>query len=284
MSDFKTVVSYFGFDPEKVKTMDDFKKAHDGDFVKISNLADRDDLLKPFVDPTIARVKDNAEKEIKRVAKGLGVEFDPKELTGLDTSQMGKHLTGKIKDHFDKQLGELRESAGKGNDEKVREYEKKYSELEKKLQDRESLLAETTNKYNTLEQESASKIKNFQVEHAKKDVFSKLTFKKDIQEVERMGFETIINSKYEFDYDEKEALIIRDKQSKKRITDEKQAGKYKSPVDILNEEAAKANLVPKNPHSQNPIVLPVTKTNGQTSEQSRPEGGPKRIVSTRLRV
>jgi hypothetical protein len=67
----------------------------------------------------------------------------------------------------------------------------------------------------------------------------------NVSDIQRVGFESYLNSNFQLDLDEKDGLIIKDKEGK-LIPNPNKAGSFLSPVEILDQIADKNGLKKKN--------------------------------------
>ena len=237
----KEVFEYLGITADD---LEGFKSAFDKDFIKQSNITEENESVKKILGKTFGTL----ENEIKKVAKGLDLEVD------FSSEEMkGKKVTEKlnfvVSEYATKQktlIDELTEKAGKGNDEKVKELEEKYTKAIGKAKDYESLLKATTTEYETFKQSSETEKKNVKLDFFKAQELNKVKFKADINEFEKEGYLSKIEKTYNFDLDETGKAIILDKEGK-RIPNPKVNGSFMEIGDVLQDEAVKGKLFQLNP-------------------------------------
>src|SRR3990167_7486955 len=98
------------------------------------------------------------------------------------------------------------------------------------------MATKTAQEYEGYKKEVVNKFKSSNINRFKKEALGKLEFKQDITPVEKMGFESVLNEKYDFDLDENESPFIKDKKTGQRIASKKVIGQFMTAEEILNEE------------------------------------------------
>lgn len=239
--DIKSIFSYLGVDADKIKSIDEFKTEFENEFLRKSTLGERKDLIDPIVNNAFSKRLNSIETGLKRVAKEYAVDLTEDELKDKKIEDVVRTVVGKAFETSNTLNEELKEKLAKTGDSAVKEWQTKYEKLEKKYLDADSLLKTTSKQFDDFKLDSTNKFKSFQVEYSKKDLFSKLKFKPTVTEIEKEGFNSVINKKYQFDIDEQEGLIVRLADGK-RVPSETVTGKFKSAYEVLEEEAIKNNL------------------------------------------
>ena len=193
-----------GFNPEDAETvsLDDIKSHVDTKYVL------RDNVLK--------------DEEIKKKITGkvLGsITTKAANIFGLKSSDVdGKQLEDVMllgKTAYETKLTELEQQAGKGNDKKVEELSKTLAQKEAELKLSQDGLKQWEEKYNAETGQWETKLKSYKlndkvskVKETLKDKFVDDYFKDTLKQT---GFEALIQSKYEFDIDEKDNPIVKSK-------------------------------------------------------------------------
>jgi hypothetical protein len=244
MSLEKEALEYLGYKAEDFKTVDEFKTKFDSTFIKQSNITEDSEPVKKILGKTFGTL----ENEIKKVAKGfeLDIDFD-------DESIKGKKVTDKLKFTFEKYnekkgeyIKELETKASLGNDEKIKEWEKKYEKTAQKAKDYEALLNSTKSEFQQAQEKWTNEVKNVKLNVLTKDAFGKVKLKSDISDFEKRGYMATIAEKYKFDLDETENLVVKNSKGE-RIPSAKTTGTFKTIEEILEEEAIAGKLVQLNP-------------------------------------
>lgn len=266
--ELKDLLAYLGMDAEKTKTLEDFKSAFEPEFVRAKNLNEDSEFVKPIIGKVIGTL----ENEVKKIAKSSGLENE----IDSDEYKSNKFLNEKLSfvikklgEKSNSQIEEWKTKASQGNDEKVKEYEKKLSSAEQKKKDLEELLNQTKGEYNTFKEQASNQLKGFKLNIIKKDAFSKLPLKSDIKPIELKGFEATIYEKYKLDIDENDVPTVMDTKGA-RIPSTKVTGTFKTFEEILQEEATAAGIYQMNSDGGKPRqVQAQASPNNQTTSSTQ---------------
>lgn len=254
MPDFKEVVQFLGFDPEKVQSLEDLKTNVEAEFVRKSDKSALEELAKPYIGKRMGGM----ETAIKKKAKEFAIDLESDEYKGKPVEELFSTTISKMAEVNLKTVKELEAKLGQTNDEALKELQAKFEKEAKTRKEKEDLLAETVNKYKELEQSASNQIRDFKMNVAKKDLWGQLKFKSGIKEIEREGFESYISKNYKIELGEGDKLEIRDSHGNP-IPNPKVIGTYRDPIDVLSEELVKNELAELNPHAGKP-TSPVIKT------------------------
>ncbi len=91
-----------------------------------------------------------------------------------------------------------------------------------------------------------SQVKQIRLQTKKEQLFASVPFKKDITPMERAGFTSIFESKFNLDLDDKGDLFITDKQGA-RIPNPTTHGAVKTPDEVIKDEAIASKVFHLNP-------------------------------------
>lgn len=263
MSIEKEALEYLGYKAEDFKDVNEFKEKFNKTFIKQENITEDSEPVKKILGKTYGTL----ENEIKKVAKSfdLDIDFD---------SIKDKKVTDKLKFAFEtynnvksEYIKELETKATQGNDDKVKEWEKKYEKISQKYKDTENLLSATTSEYNQFKEKAQNDVKGIKLSVKTKDAFSKIKLKPDISEFEKKGYYSTIQEKYQFDLDEQDNLVVKNKKGE-AIPSAKTAGTFKTIEEILEEEAIAGKLLQLNNDGGKPKTP--TTTFGQPNSQEPP--------------
>ena len=236
---FESILTFLGFKPEEIKTEEDFKTNFENKF------GIKDQLIKDpvFTSKIFRHHIGNIETKVKSDAKKMGIDFTPEEIKDKSVEEIVELSFTKIADINKKAINDL-ERSNKGTvDEQVKNWKEKYQVIESKLKDTEGLLNTTKNDFDLFKKEQIIKNKLETINGLKKSALNKLEFKQDISPVEKMGFETILNEKYEIDLDETNNPFLKDKKTNQRIPSKKVTGQFMTFDEILQEELISNKLI-----------------------------------------
>lgn len=234
----KEILEYLGFDPEKVQSLEDLKPSFEKEFIKASNLSEDN----PALGPVLGRIYGKQESELKKLAKEFELDLDNDDYRANKmVTEKTKFVLSKLNEKQSSVIAELKTKASQGNDEKVKELEKKLAKIAQEKADIDNLLNTTKTEYQQFQEKSKGEIKSVKLGIRETDALSKVKFKSDISEIEKRGFMSKIKEEYVLDLGDDDSLIVKDKTGA-RIPSTKKAGDFKSYDEVLEEVAVKEKL------------------------------------------
>lgn len=245
MSELKpeAILSFLGFKPEEIKTEEDFKSTFETKFgVKDQLINDKE-----FVGKIFGKRVGSIDTAAKSGFKKMGVEFAKEEVDGKPVEEVIEIGLNKIAELNKKAMEDFEKTSKGTTDEQVKEWKNKYKALEDKYKDTEGLLSKTAQDFEGYKKQTANQFKAENINRYKKDVIGKLEFKQDINPVEKIGFESLLDSKYEFDLDENQSPYIKDKKTGERLKSKKTIGTFMTAEEVLQEELIANKLAKINP-------------------------------------
>ena len=275
--ELKDLMAYLGADSEKVKTLEDFKAFFEPEFVRAKNLTEESEFIKPI----LGKMLGTLENEVKKIAKtgGLESEIDSDDFKNQKMLRdKFAFVVNKLNEKSTAQIKEWETKASQGNDEKVKEYEKKLNSTEQKKKDLEILLNQTVGEFNNFKEQSTSQLKSFKLNIVKKDAFSKLPLKSDVKPIELKGFEATINEKYKLDIDDEDSVIVTDAKGAK-IPNPKVNGTFMTLDEILQAESVAAGIYQLNKDGGQQRQV---NQQQQQQQQQPPAGGQARQVAQKM--
>lgn len=164
-------------------------------------------------------------------------------------------------------ITELQESAKSGNDKKLNDALRLIEEKDKSIGSYKELAESNASKLEAATNEFTTGMKSYKINHQFEQYKNKLNWIDEPTDVERIGFDTKIGTNYKFDLDEKENLIVLDKEGKP-IPSKVNGGKMADPLEILDFELA-ANKLKKVNNASNKNNGIFTPPNRDKSENGR---------------
>lgn len=277
MLEAKAIIETLGLDPEKIKTIDDFKANVDSTFTRNTLINEESEPVKKI----LGQVFSTLSTEIKKVAKTNEIELDfaSPELKDKKVKDRLVYFVDQLSNKHKGIVDDLTIKANTGNDDKIKDLQGKYDKEVQKSKDLKGLLDQTTEQFNGFKEQASTQIKGVKLDVHKRDAFGKLKFKSDISDIERRGFNATIDEKYVFDLDETEKPIIKNKKGE-MIPSTKVTGAFKSVDEVLQEEAIVAKVFALNPNSGQQKPAPIN-LGGQQAAPAPQQG--QRKVAERLR-
>lgn len=245
--ELKDVFEYMGFEKEP-ESVDEFKDIVKNNWTLKKQAIEDEGVRKAVLGSSFKAVGQNIRKKLN---EGYGLEIPNSELESKQIEDFVIDNIEKIKSTYEGKIKEMETQITTPN-EALKEFEAKNLNLEKRLKEAKDANKSIETEYNLFKETKQSELKNYKIDVLKKDIFSKIKFSSDVTDVAKIGYNTLIESKYSIDFDESGDPIVVDKKKGERIPNEKVAGKYKSPLEIFEEEAIANKLVVTNEHAEKP--------------------------------
>lgn len=277
IKDFKDALSYMDVKEDDVMdngkfSMEKFKAVFNGDagYLKRSLLKDEiksnQTLLSEITGSRVGAI----DTAVNRVAKSLGVELDE------ETSKAGveKKIDFIFKTHSKKSSEELKqlkaELDAKDVDAIVKAEKEKYAKLESKYNDTKSLHEQTVQALESEKQGRANFEKGITINSAHSNAWGKLKFAKDVDDIKKKGFESIIKEQYKLDTDET-GKVVALTQDGKRIPNPNKNGHFMEVEELYQHEAVKNKLLATEQSAKfgSTIVKAVIPDNSQNGDSKR---------------
>lgn len=237
--ELKDIFEYMGFDKEPTN-IDEFKETVKSNWTLKKQAIEDESIRKAVLGSSFKSVGQNIRKKIN---ERYGLEIPNSELENTQLEDFVINNIEKIKGSYEAKIQDYEKKITEPN-EVLKEYETKLSTFEKRLK-------EEREEYNQFKEVKTNELKNYKIDVLKKDIFSKIKFSNEVSDVAKIGYNALIESKYNIDFDENNEPIIVSKNNGERIPNEKVAGKYKTPFEIFEEEAINNKLVQLNEQAPN---------------------------------
>lgn len=244
----KELLDYLGID---ANTIEEFTAGFKQKYFTEKQIHDDKNLLSKFTGKTLTRIKQNILAE----AREADIPFTQSEFDDAPIEEVYKTLRTRQSEQFTTKLTEVQGQVGKSGEEAVKPYVEKISKYEQSLADEKKAKQEIASQFDQFKKESEGALKATRVQYYRKDLTSDIEnlfdpiAKKD--ELKMKGWNSHISENFKFDYDENDKPIITDKSGAK-IKNPKKADEWLSPKEVLQAEADKLGLIPKNPQGGKP--------------------------------
>ena len=235
------ILEYLGVD-KSTDSIEKFKETFEPEFIRKKLIAEDKEIVSQITGKALGSLTTKA----KSIAKKYGVELSADEIKDKKVEEIQELAFEKLAASNLSAVNELQAKVGQGKDDAVKEWEGKYQKLESKFNDTSKLHATTLSEFTAFKEQTAGQIKGIKLATLKDAAFGKLKLKSNISDIEKAGFNSIVQEKYSFDLDEKGELFVADKKGE-RIKSEKVTGTFKNIDEVLQEEAIKANVYAINP-------------------------------------
>jgi len=129
--EIKELADYLGLKkvPEK---LEDFTAEFEPAYIRKDKLPEDKELLGTLFAPKIGKMAGAAQTSVISELKKFGVEVTKDELKELPLEKLVEYGLQKAGNHFTAKITELESKAGTGGDEKVKEWETKFTKLQNK--------------------------------------------------------------------------------------------------------------------------------------------------------
>jgi hypothetical protein len=233
---------YLGIKLDDIKDIDGFKQAVDEKFVVRNNALEDKEIKSALT----GKIVGGAVTNIKRNAKNLGIDLEKEDFEGKKWEEINDLVFDKISESHKAKISDLESKIGQSNDDAVKEWETKYSSLEKNFKETKTLLDTTSTEFDTYKQESAKKEKDFKLDVYMKEGLSKLNLKPEMTQIEKVGFNTLVSQRVKLDLSDSGELLVHNSEGE-QIKSEKETGKFKGLNEVLEEIASEAKVLKVNP-------------------------------------
>lgn len=245
------------------------KPEEQAELVKFLNLESEDDLEKAkekFQNSylpveqhksTIGKLTGTIATNVKKAFGQIGVQLTDDEFKDRKIEEVIVSASEKAKSFFDQQREELEKRAtASGSEEVIKEWEKKYKTVEKKLSEVEQARQEALNSFDQFKIQVETEKKQGKIESVFNSALSSIKFDPSVNEFTKKGFIATINEKYIIDLEDDGNAVVKDKKTGDRIKSSAKAGTFLGVEDVLLTEATQAGIIQKNPAAGRPVAKP----------------------------
>ena len=235
----KELLEALGYKEGEFKDTKEFVSKFNTDYIKISEAHKNPDIIKTANSRLIGSVETRA----KKLAKTFEIDIDSEDFKDLQTLDLFDKVSEVAHKNVQTKVKSLEEQI-KGDDGKaLKEWQDKYEKAAKKNNDYKELLDTRTKEVETAKGEAATVIKSYKIGDVRKKAYDSIKFKKDFNDLERTGFNSLFDAKYEIDLDDQGNTFIQDKETKKRIPSDKKGGEFATIEEVMNKEALTNKLL-----------------------------------------
>jgi hypothetical protein len=244
------ILSFLGFED-----FDNFKDTFPTKFLTKEAALEDNEIVSRV---TARRVSEIASKALP-VFKLVDPEFS---LNKLKEGRFEDHLLT-LEEKAKATLSELKDKASAGNDKKLADLEKALEDKDKSILSYKELNERVSNEFESYKSETGNSIKSFKINHQLEQAKNKIQWVDDMTDVQRTGYNALLSSKYQFDIDEKDNIVVVGKDGK-RIQSKNKAD-FATIEEILELEAEQNKLIKKNnaKSGNNPIFVQRSKNDKQ---------------------
>ena len=206
---------------------------------------------------TIGKLTGTIATNVKKAFGQIGVQLTDEEFKERKVEEVIVSASEKAKALLDEQKQEWEKRASEnGSEEVIKEWEKKYKTVEKKLTEVEQARLDAINGLEQFKIQVETEKKQGKIESVFNSALGSIKFDPTVNEFTKKGFVATINEKYLIDLEEDGNAVVKDKKTGERIKNTSKAGAFLGVDDVMLEEATKAGIIQKNPAAGRPLPKP----------------------------
>ena len=233
-------------DLEEAESLDKAKELFSQKFVKQEELSSK-----------IGKITGSITNVARKAFEPFGVQLTEDDFKDKKIEDVLRSASEKASESFKNKISELESRAtGQGSEELIKDWEKKYYTIEKKLTETEKARQESINAFESFKNEVTVKEKTSKINSVFDRALSSIKPDPSVNEITMKGFRSHINEKFSIELNENDEPVVMDRKTGERIKSDKKAGTFLGLEDVLMSEAATAGILQKNPNAGNkkPIV------------------------------
>ena len=228
-------------DLEEAESLDKAKELFSQKFVKQEELSSK-----------IGKITGSITNVARKAFEPFGVQLTEDDFKDKKIEDVLRSASEKASESFKNKISELESRAiGQGSEELIKDWEKKYSTIEKKLTETEKARQESINAFESFKNEVTVKEKTSKINSVFDRALSSIKPDPSVNEITMKGFRSHINEKFSIELNENDEPVVMDRKTGERIKSDKKAGTFLGLEDVLMSEAATAGILQKNPNAGN---------------------------------
>ena len=226
-------------DLQEVENLEKAKEAFSQKFVKQEELSSK-----------IGKITGSITNVARKAFEPFGVNLTEDDFKDKKIEDVLRSASEKASESYNTKISELEKRAkGQGSEELIKEWETKYSKVEKQLSETEKARQESISAFESFKTEVQEKEKTSKINSIYEKSLSALKPDPTVSEITLKGFRSHINENFKIDFDDKGDAVIFDKKTGERIKSGKKAGDFLNVQDVLLNEASSAGILQKNPQA-----------------------------------
>jgi len=190
----------------------------------------------------------------RKIFEPFGVTATDEDFKEKKVEDALRALSEKAASTYTSQIEELKKRAeGTGSDDLIKEWENKYTTLEKKYKEVDSLRTEAINQFEQFKTEVQTKEKQGKIMSEFEKALNEAKIAPDVDKYKLKGFKAEFNDKYQIDLED-DNVVIKDKKTGEKLKSDKKAGTFMSINDVVLKEATEAGILQKSPKAGSPTT------------------------------
>lgn len=218
----KDLLKYVG-----IEDAENFKEQFPTKFLTVDSAVTNETVIQKVTGKRLGEIAG----KLHKVAKFLNPEIS---LDKFNEKRIEDNIP-EIETLLQTKFNELQESAKSGNDKKLNDALAQLAEKDKSISSYKTLAETEAAERERVTNEFQTGMKTYKINHQFEQYKNKLNWIDEPTDVQRIGFDTKIGTSYRFDLDEKENLIVLDKEGKP-IPSKLNGGKMADVYEILDAE------------------------------------------------
>jgi len=190
----------------------------------------------------------------RKAFEPFGVTLTEDDFKDKKVEEVIRTASERAKTEYEKQREEWEKRAtSTGSEELVKDWEKKYKTLERKVTEVDSARQDAINQFEQFKIKMAEEQKSSKINHTFEKELSSIKLDPSVNEYTIRGFKSAIADKYLLDIEDDGGFVVKDKTSGERLKSKDKAGTFLNLSDVLLREATEAGIIQKNPHAGKPM-------------------------------
>jgi flagellar biosynthesis GTPase FlhF len=190
----------------------------------------------------------------RKAFEPFGVSLSDQDFADRKIEDVIRTASDKAKSEFEKQKQDWENRASSsGSEEIIREWERKYKTIEKKVTEIDSARQEAIDQFEQFKTNVAREQKESKINSTFEKELGAIKLDPSVNEFTIRGFKAAIADKYLLDLEDDGTFVVKDKKSAERLKSKDKAGTFLNLSEILLKEATEAGIIQKNPHAGKPV-------------------------------
>jgi hypothetical protein len=193
----------------------------------------------------------------RKAFEPFGVTLSEDDFKDKKVEDVIRSASDRARAEYEKKLSEWEQRAtASGSEELVKEWEKKYKTLERKVTEVDTARQDAINQFEQFKIKVTEDQRNAKINSTFERELAALKLDPSANELTIRGFKSAISDKYQLDIEDDGNFVVKDKSSGERLKSKEKAGTFLNLSDVLLKEATEAGIIQKNPQAGKPMPRP----------------------------
>jgi hypothetical protein len=231
------LIKYLGL--EEAESLDKAKEVFQTQFVKAEELSS-----------TVGKVTGSIINVARKAFTPFGVDLTDDDFKGKKIEEVLRDASARAKESYETKTKEWEARAtGNGSEELIKEWEKKHTQLEKKLKEESNARQEAITGLESFKAQVEQEKKSSTINNVFETSLRSIKTDPSVSEITMKGFRAVFGEKYIIDLEDEGSVVVKDKKNGERIKSDKKAGSFLTLEELMLKEATDANILLKNPNA-----------------------------------